>query len=552
MYIRKVQSNIKKGVDVELSPKTLIIGPNGSGKSSIINSIELGLTKSVSDLRGKKIVKRGKDLITLAPQGEDLSCVLELSSGKATTLTIPRTDSGAGRAKVKNNLKGALPFLDVLGVLTAKPVVLKEWVVSNVGSVVSRASILDLLEDEDLKQRYTRLAGSSKEDEMVVVKIVATKNTEAIRSYREEVRSIEKALEKLGMNISAPISQDQINALKQQVESEYNHLNALIEHQRTAQNLTHEIRTKREYLTRNMAVLGEYENALDVALTASNLSQPISEQDEFLVALRSKLINMAKVHMALGSKQCMLCLQSEEVHFGSRIQELDGMNQSLSDAIEAHNKREKLEKETTRIRVTVENLASEIMKLEKQYSDHGDIQEIHIDQAKAKWTETTNKIQTHKIQLEQLQSIADMKESAESFKKKVEMAKKLEVAINGIHEKFASNSTSVFMNSVQSYLPSKYKFAIEISDDVHIGFEKDGVIHEALSGAEWATMIMAMSAACADSTIFNVLTPEERAYDPTTLYNVMESLRTCTFQVVLTSTVQPSQIPEGWTIVELE
>ena len=552
MYIRKVQSNIKKGVDVELSPKTLIVGPNGSGKSSIINSIELGLTKSVSDLRGKKLVKRGKDLITLAPKGEDLSCVLELSSGRATTLTIPRTDSGAGRAKVKNAVKGALPFADVLTILTAKPNVLKEWVVTNVGSVVSRASILDLLETEELKERYTRLAGSSKEDEMEVIKIVATKNADAIKSYREEVRSIEKALEKLGSNISSPISQDQIDLLKQQVESEYNHLNALIEHQRTSQNLAHEIRTKREYLTRNMAVLGEHENALDIALTASNLSQPISEQDEFLVALRTKLINMAKVHMALGSKQCMLCLNDGHVNFGNRIQELDGMNQSLSDAIEAHNKREKLEKETMRIRVTVENLASEIMKLEKQLSDHGDVQQVHIDQAKAKWTETTNKIQTHKLQLEHLQSIADMKESAENFKKKISIAKNLETAINGIHEKFASNSTSVFMSSVQSFLPSRYKFAIEISDDVHIGFEKDGVIHEALSGAEWATMIMAMSAACADSTIFNVLTPEERAYDPTTLYNVMESLSTCPFQVVLTSTVKPSSVPEGWILVELE
>ena len=129
MKITRITSNIKKGVDVQLYDKTLIVGPNGSGKSSIINSIELALTQSVSDLRGKKIVKRGKELIALAPKNEDLKCIAQYDDGKSTTVTIERTDTGGGRPKVKNKVKGKLPFFDVLAILTSKADALKKWVV---------------------------------------------------------------------------------------------------------------------------------------------------------------------------------------------------------------------------------------------------------------------------------------------------------------------------------------------------------------------------------------------------------------------------------------
>ena len=551
MYIKRVQSNIKKGVDVHLSPKTLIVGPNGSGKSSIINSIEVGLTKSVSDLRGKKVVKRGKDLITLAPKDEDLICVLEMDNGRATTLTIPRTDTGGGRAKVKNAVKGALPFLDVLNVLTAKPAVLKEWVVNNVGNVISRASILEMFETDELRDRYNLLAGSSKAEEMQVIKIVAEKNKDAIKGYREELRSTEKALEKLEVSVT-PSSPAKITQLEEQRTKLAQRVADLARIKTTSHNLQYELRQKEELLSRTMKVLSEHEKELDVVSVNSDLSHPISENDEFLVALRTKLINMAKVHMALGSKECMLCTKGSDIDFGSRIQSLDGMNQSLQDAIDAHNKRESVEKEVHRLRVTVSTIMNDIEALKIKLGTEYRVDDSIAQESESKLESITQQIHDLRSSAKQYQSLLDMKSSVGTFKAKIEKAKKLEDAIHRIHESLASTSTGTFITSVQAYLPSQYKFGIEIGDDVIIGFEKNGVIHEALSGAEWAMMIMAMSSACADSTIFNVLTPEERAYDPNTLYNVMCSLTDCPYQVVLTSTVLPTSVPDGWHLVELE
>ena len=79
-HITKITSNVKKGVDIELGPKTLIVGPNGSGKTSTINSIELALCQQVTDLIGREVVKRPADIIKLT-NDKDLSVECILSDG---------------------------------------------------------------------------------------------------------------------------------------------------------------------------------------------------------------------------------------------------------------------------------------------------------------------------------------------------------------------------------------------------------------------------------------------------------------------------------------
>ena len=551
MYIRKITSNIKSGVDVELHPKTLIVGPNGSGKSSIINAIELALTQSVNDLRGKKSVKRGSDLITLAPGDEDLKCVADYDNGKSTSVTIERTPNGAGRPKVKNKLKGKLPFNDVLTVLTSKPTVLKEWVVENVGNVVSRAAIIDML-GEELAETYNRLAGTSKNDEIEILKMVTIKNQDKIKAYREEIRSTQKALEKLEENIQI-VDESHLVSLSKKAEESFQLLNGLISSARAIEETHKRKASLGERLAQHMQELNDYKKKLDIATTSSNLSQPVTEQDEFLVALREKLLNMAKIHLALNMSDCMLCTKGNSVNFGERIQSLDGMNQSVVEALDAHNQRIGLEKEVKRLQTTVDNLVNEIKTCDHNLDLHGGgfIQE-DIANAKIEWETTTQRVQDIKNQKVQLVQIHEMKANIVKFEDMISTAKKLSNAIQIVNENLASSSASSFVSSVQQFLPNDYKFSVKISDSVEIGFEKEGVIHQALSGAEWASMIMAMSAACADSTQFNIITPEERAFDPNTLYNVMGVLSACPYQVILTSTTQPSSDVEGWNIISLE
>jgi len=115
------------------------------------------------------------------------------------------------------------------------------------------------------------------------------------------------------------------------------------------------------------------------------------------------------------------------------------------------------------------------------------------------------------------------------------------------------NAKSNFVEAVQKYLPETFNFGLNILENrCEIGFQNGKGLNTALSGAEWVSMILALSAAFSTKgKDLSVITPEERAYDPVTLAAIMKSLQKSESQVILTSTVMPSEVPDGWTVVEI-
>jgi len=73
-----------------------------------------------------------------------------------------------------------------------------------------------------------------------------------------------------------------------------------------------------------------------------------------------------------------------------------------------------------------------------------------------------------------------------------------------------------------------------------------------LSGAEWVRALLAWGAALGDED--SILVPEDRAMDENYLIDVMMHIRECPQQVVLTTTLEPSdemQTCDGWKIINL-
>ena len=89
-----------------------------------------------------------------------------------------------------------------------------------------------------------------------------------------------------------------------------------------------------------------------------------------------------------------------------------------------------------------------------------------------------------------------------------------------------------------------------------MGFERDGRLHCALSGAEWATVITAVSMAVAsklDKSQPAILVPYDRAWDTRTLSAVMKGFLNFEGQVIIASTVRPmGRPPKGWTIIDMD
>jgi hypothetical protein len=115
-------------------------------------------------------------------------------------------------------------------------------------------------------------------------------------------------------------------------------------------------------------------------------------------------------------------------------------------------------------------------------------------------------------------------------------------------------SLAAFVAKVQQNLPGTDQFDLKLRDGdrevVSFGLVRGGFLHTALSGAEWARVMAAMSAACVAPGKYACLIPEERAFDPDTLKSVMEALSGSTHQVILTSPVKPKKVPAGWTVIE--
>ena len=59
----------------------------------------------------------------------------------------------------------------------------------------------------------------------------------------------------------------------------------------------------------------------------------------------------------------------------------------------------------------------------------------------------------------------------------------------------------------------------------------------------------AISSAIVPAGAYGVIIPEERAFDPVTLTTVLTALGSSPHQVVMTSTVMPTAVPVGWTVI---
>jgi hypothetical protein len=102
-------------------------------------------------------------------------------------------------------------------------------------------------------------------------------------------------------------------------------------------------------------------------------------------------------------------------------------------------------------------------------------------------------------------------------------------------------------------------FALRLRDAerevCQFGLMRQGTMHTSLSGAEWARVLPALATVCGPKDgKLGILIPEDRMWDPKTLFATMQAFRGIPQQVLLTSTVMPQNeadisIPDGWTVV---
>lgn len=574
MYVSFIESNVKGGVRCALGPKTIIVGPNGSGKSGVVNAVELALTGSVSDLTGRREVKREIDLMALAPgrTGELFSRAVIEGAGEATWRA-----GGKGGKKAKH----AVPALvDPATALPLRPVY-----EALMGSVeTSRKFFLQYavggIVDKDVLDRIPATLHAFYRKATLATSMTTSSSVDRLLSALEFAKTQARDA-KARAKMADALSSEQAQGLAPlPTEAQQKALNDAVKEAEAKLDATKGAAARNEALASAVAEqatlaqqieakLAEY-NALraEQVTAARNLSaMPVPQgANAEVLALRSVI----EAHLRLGSPTCHCCGHGGVLLSGTatsakdwqaRLTWIDGVIAQTKDAVAAY---ENAKTHLATVEVKAQQARNEGERLWEQKQTLDAV--VAAGAAPVPSAEEVKQIEDSLAALRQQQRDVDAlkaswataskaKDSAGDAKKEAEDWSSLSDACVEAVAALLDAGVEGFRAKVQAALPATDHFALTLRDGARAvfqyGLRREGTIHTALSGAEWARITAAMAGICYDPKKLAVVIPEERAFDPQTLHDVLGSFGHLDPQVIITSPVWPAAaIPPGWHIID--
>ena len=557
-HITKVTSNIKKGVEVELGPKTIIVGRNGSGKTSIIQAVELALTQQVTDLTGKELVKKPGELIKLGSDGV-LEVQCELSDGHEISVFSKKTARGATKPKVEGGVKASMPYHQVRGNLSGSPEVARTWLMaSGIGHELDLPDILNEI-DGDFQETYKKEVGRKRIAPMVRLQQVIAQNKEAIKSCRNEIKVFERSVEHAAGSVNESISRSHSTLTNLQL-AEVEARKKL----KIAETNLEGVAFKREQKRKFEQNLRELKDHLEVGennyhhYKVQAEAQPVfPDEVHHLMEVAKLAVTLNEAHLELESTSCWACgdpgdpAPESVLHgFVTRQQEMKRAIELYTQATMVHHKFKEARDHLMVLQGQSTQLCAAIQGFTKELENHPT---ENVEELRLMWSQVHAQLQEAQTAVNQHEKIANEKRCLLDAQKKLDFLKRYGTELSRVATTMLDRAKSDFIETVQRLLPSRYEFGMELTErSCEFGFRNGVGLKTALSGAEWASMVLAVSMVCSDPTNeLVVVTPEERAFDATTLSEVMASFGGSEHQVILTSTIAPTSVPEGWTVVNL-
>ena len=444
-FIKEVRSNVKSRTgdpySVKLGKHTLILGNNRSGKTSIIQAVELAATARVDDLMGRSEVRLDNMLLSLAPEGEALTSVVEFTDGKKNGYHKDLDK----KAVTSHDHDCTMMHRWTRKILSGSPAKLEEAIIEWLDlKGVSEEEVLDLLPSK-VHAKYLDIADHMAKRCDNRGQLLVQMAEYAAKSQRE-----------LGV---------EIKALKQVQDAFAMQCGGIRQDDEITQSLVDMV------------------NAATPSLTHL--------QKAAAWAADAELENCPTCGTHVGYEH----MQASSAHLN---------NQTAQGS---------------------EDLSTLVQRVEELMHD------------RIMWAENLK----YKRQI-------DTKESWR------EGHKDLKTACLAAVSYLVSKHMDEFCISVNKYLPESWSLRFSAAHrTLGLAFD-DGKVHTSVSGAEWATLVTAISCAGADSMSGAnpmLLVVEDRAWDAATLASVMRALNKFDGQIIIQSTVKPKgRMPKGWDIVE--
>jgi len=570
VHVEAIETNVKGGSSTRLGARTVVIGPAGSGKSTIVNGCELALTGRASDVAGRETLARDAELWTLAPPGADrLFAVARLSDGSQAAWTLEK-----GRRAARVGLEGAFPLREVREALTGSPERARKWILEQAGGEIAWSDVEALIPRSlhaRLEQASSGEASTPASEEIVEVLEAArlrARNGDSIARAARATHASASGLpppptdgdvEAARLALEEAIAGKARGELSARAESARVHL---VEFERHLAEVRIALPTAR-------ALAQKAAGALDLARAQLEALPPDpAPLSELYRAALTVVEHLAGLH----ATSCPICGSKElaPATFAARAARArDAIGSSANASLTrgaAEAELARAEEEARNAECEAGRLEAECARLEAEQAalapflgpvaQTGEARPIlTIEQAAERLEElTATRARWEAVQRSEEQALEAERE-ADEWRRLAEAA---DMAIGQLVER----ARVAFEARVGRYLPAGDVFGLELVDGrreiFRFGLRRPGttglVLHSALSGAEWARVTAALALATAPQDGPVIVSPEDRPFDPATLARVLEALGRVGEegpQLVVTTPVEPAQLPEGWTAIRL-
>ena len=584
LYVSHVKSNLKEGVDVDLHPHTLIVGANASGKDTVVQAVEFALRSRISDLMGKDDVGRVQTLMALAPgrkgtlmseivlsDGQSVSCLIKMDSKGKVSDAIHILPESLTNAAV-------FPLRDLRTLFADKGLdAQRRFFLDALGASITQETI-DAIVPANHHDLYSAVAGLIRNERpeaspatiLALVREVA--NKKKLEAGRD-AKSANTIADGIAEDIKGVPTEGQVEAAEAEVKRLSDEIAALPPSTPTIdtealQNQITEVREKMDNATAQATALQE--QLLQIAVLSTDEIQAIQvERDLFRAVV---LVADTQAHrVEIGAMEaCAICqqgldhatavqaAQSNRTYAIQRLEQLDAAEASSKQAAKLQTD---LDTHTTYYAQGEAYLAQAEPMLTNALNaaapaDHSD---LHTE-----WATASEAARTLRSQHDQFAGVRKAKAHKGQHEEDQDKFKRLVGACDEAIQELLEGARGEFVAAVRKFMPDAKKmpnggtFDLRLNDGkrkvCEIGLEGgDGWLRTALSGAEWSIVLIAIAATVSADAPFAVLIPEERAYDPATLANLMRALSKCPAQILLTSTVKPKgRSPAGWHVLEVE
>lgn len=590
LFIRRVESNIKGGVDLTLDqPHALIIGDNEAGKSAITDAIFLALTERVPDLSGRSEVARSADIMALAP-GREGELFAKVWIGSATTpledcfVVSYETSGKEGRAKRPTHTvpdevsallapEACLPLRDLRSLFSGSSVDRRrEFFFGHVCRQLKSNEVLDQIPDryrEDM-EHLASLVGVDTYSANALIKI-RTRASEELQTAKKHLAQAETVLAATQDVVDSPPAPNDIES----AEVTLAHLQSVLTRLPTSEP----IETNRNELAQLQEQCASQGSQLESIANEGRLldqrKQLALEQSRRLDALAFVARVQADELSNGGMDSCAVCSQEVDViraqEFAQKVSELaarqvkgwsDHDEQQLVALRDQYRKCQRtLLVNQSRIDEMTKRLSVEVESRQAQDQLYREAGVESVEEAQNKVVRISAHLERMKGALRQYDRVKQARDRKHQYQADVDHYGRLVTVLNETIAALLERSVSAFESQVSAFLPKDDVFRLFLWEGSGkkrksiclIGLERDGVFHTALSGAAWSRVTMAIACVLSMPLPVAVIIPEERAYDPKTLRATMAALKDAPAQVLITHpTKHAGRTPAKWSVVEVQ